>query len=152
MGLVILTPNTMTDIEEIAEVVAPSIKGINKPVVSSFMGVKDVAAGVEILSKGGVPNYAFPEDAVKSLAAAYRLTSLREIPDRIDLEIDGLEVEKPRKLLPRRSVTRKKKYISARPIADRCSNATVCRFSKARLSPPPPTRPRLPKIGVSRSS
>ena len=51
MGLVILTPQSMTDIEEIARAIPPSVEGINKPVVSSFMGVKDVAEGVEILGK-----------------------------------------------------------------------------------------------------
>jgi acetate---CoA ligase (ADP-forming) len=112
MGLVILTPQSMTDIEDIASIVAPSIKGIDKPVVSSFMGVKDVADGVEILSKSGVPNYAFPEDAVKSLAAAYCLTSLREIPDRVDLEIDGLEVEKATKIIAETLGDKDEKYLS----------------------------------------
>ena len=44
MGIVILTPQSMTDIEETAGVVPEAIKGIDKPVVCSFMGVRDVAA------------------------------------------------------------------------------------------------------------
>ncbi len=53
MGIVILTPQSMTDIEETAAVVPEAVKGINKPVVCSFMGAKDVAPGVEILRDGG---------------------------------------------------------------------------------------------------
>ncbi len=82
MGVVILTPQSMTEIEETAAVVPDAIAGINKPVVCSFMGVQDVAAGVAILRRAGVPNYPFPEDGVRALAAASRLVALREIPRR----------------------------------------------------------------------
>ncbi len=63
MGMVILTPQSMTDIEETAAVVPDAVRGIKKPVVCAFMGAKDVAAGVNILRKAGIPNYPFPEDA-----------------------------------------------------------------------------------------
>ena len=43
MGIVILTPQSMTDIEETAAVVPEAVQGIHKPVVCSFMGVRDVA-------------------------------------------------------------------------------------------------------------
>ena len=82
MGIVILTPQSMTDIEETAAVVPEAIKGIDKPVVCSFMGAKDVAPGVQILRTAGIPNYPFPEDGVKSLAAANWLVTLHEIPRR----------------------------------------------------------------------
>jgi len=94
MGIVILTPQSMTDIKETAAVVPDAVKGVNKPVVCSFMGAKDVAPGVQILRAAGVPNYAFPEDGVKSLAAASWLVRSLEIPRRQlpvfnDLDIDG---------------------------------------------------------------
>ena len=82
MGMVILTPQSMTDIEDIARVVPEAIEGLDKPVVCSFMGARDVAGGVEILRRNGVPNYPFPEDAVRALAAADRLVTLHEVPDR----------------------------------------------------------------------
>ena len=75
MGIVILTPQSMTDVEGSAAIVPQAVQGIDKPVVCSFMGVKDVAPGVAILRRAGVPNYPFPEDAVKSLAAAHRLVA-----------------------------------------------------------------------------
>ena len=53
MGMVILTPQSMTEIEETAAVVPEAVKGINKPVVCSFMGAKDVAAGVNDFADGG---------------------------------------------------------------------------------------------------
>ena len=93
MGIVILTPQSMTDIEETAAVVPEAVRGINKPVVCSFMGAKDVAPGVKILRAAGIPNYPFPEDAVKSLAAANWLVALHEIPRRQMTVFNDLNVE-----------------------------------------------------------
>lgn len=93
MGLIILTPQSMTDIEETAAVVPEALIGIDKPVVCSFMGAKDVAPGVAVLRRAGVPNYPFPEDAVKSLAAAARLVDLREIPRRQLPVFDDLDTQ-----------------------------------------------------------
>lgn len=99
MGIVILTPQSMTDVEGSAAIVPQAVKGIDKPVVCSFMGVKDVAPGVAILRRAGVPNYPFPEDGVKSLAAAQRLVALQEVPRRIMAEFKDLEVDKARRLI-----------------------------------------------------
>ncbi|MHB8864613.1 MAG: acetate--CoA ligase family protein, partial [Pirellulaceae bacterium] len=99
MGMVILTPQSMTDIEDTAAVVPDAVRGIKKPVVCAFMGAKDVAAGVNILRKAGIPNYAFPEDAVRSLAAAERLVALQEIPRREMKVFEDLDVEKAKGLI-----------------------------------------------------
>jgi acetyltransferase len=119
MGIVILTPQSMTDVEETAAVVPEAVKGINKPVVCSFMGAKDVAPGVAVLRAAGVPNYAFPEDAVKSLAAACRLVDLMEIPRREMPELDNINVEKARALVAGMIDGQPQKYLTqaeCRPI------------------------------------
>ena len=92
MGIVILTPQSMTEIEETAAVVPEAVKGINKPVVCSFMGVRDVAPGVAILRKAHIPNYPFPEDGVRALAAAVRLVTLQEIPHRTMIDLTDCDV------------------------------------------------------------
>ena len=99
MGIVILTPQSMTDIEETAAVVPDAVRGINKPVVCSFMGAKDVAPGVKILRAAGIPNYAFPEDGVKSLAAANWLVALHEIPRRQMTVFNDLDVEGAKRIV-----------------------------------------------------
>ncbi len=92
MGIVILTPQSMTDIEETAAVVPEAIKGIDKPVVCSFMGAKDVAARRGHLRRARVPNYPFPEDGVRALAAANRLVTLHELPNRTMLDLADCDV------------------------------------------------------------
>jgi acetyltransferase len=59
----------MTDILETAEIVPRVAKDIDKPVLCSFMGIVDVSEGIQYLEKHGIPNYAFPEAAVRSMAS-----------------------------------------------------------------------------------
>ncbi len=99
MGIVILTPQSMTEIEDTARVVPEAIRGLNKPVVCSFMGARDVAGGVEILRHAGVPNYPFPEDAVRAYAAANALVTLSEVPRREFPDYPDLQVEKASQLI-----------------------------------------------------
>lgn len=71
--LVIVTPQTMTDVAEIAEVIGETKEFCNKPMAACLMGLVDVSAGVETLQhKYEVPTFAFPENAMRSLAAKAR--------------------------------------------------------------------------------
>lgn len=99
MGIVILTPQSMTEIEETAAVVPEVTKGVSKPVICSFMGAKDVAPGVAILRNAKIPNYPFPEDGIRSLAAAHRLVSLHEIPRRHVPVFDDLDLPRAATLI-----------------------------------------------------
>ncbi len=68
--LVIVTPQTMTDVTEIAEVIGETKEFCNKPMAACLMGLVDVSKGVELLQrKFGVPTFAFPENAMRALAA-----------------------------------------------------------------------------------
>ncbi|MCA1905704.1 MAG: acetate--CoA ligase family protein [Desulfarculus sp.] len=71
-AVIILTPQAMTDILETAHIVPTVVRGIDKPVLCSFMGIVDVSAGVNHLQQNGIPNYMFPEAAVRTLAAMAR--------------------------------------------------------------------------------
>jgi acetyltransferase len=69
-AIVILSPQAMTDVLETAEIVPHVAKDIiDKPVLCSFMGIVDVSEGVQYLEKHNIPNYAFPEAAVRSMAS-----------------------------------------------------------------------------------
>ncbi len=70
--IVILTPQAMTDIEEIAEVIGKIVLKSKKPVLACFMGIVDVSKGVAILEKWKVPHYRFPESAARALAGMAR--------------------------------------------------------------------------------
>ncbi|MGI6302108.1 MAG: acetate--CoA ligase family protein [Verrucomicrobiota bacterium] len=119
MGMIILTPQSMTEIPETASIVPSAIKGIDKPVVCSFMGARDVHDGVEILRKNGIPNYSFPEDAIKSLAAAHNLVELHEVPHRQIIEWKDLNVDRAKELIAEALGDKNERYLTqaeCRPI------------------------------------
>jgi acetyl coenzyme A synthetase (ADP forming)-like protein len=72
-ALVILTPQSMTDIDDIAsEIVRTVAARPEKPVYTSFMGEADVASGIDLLQRAHIPHYILPESMAVAFATAYR--------------------------------------------------------------------------------
>jgi acetate---CoA ligase (ADP-forming) len=93
-ALVVLTPQNMTDVEQVAHVVADaSSRWPDKPVLASFMGGTDVAPGVRVLRDMGIPHYSFPENAARALAA---MTRYRRWVDRPETEERIYDVDRGR--------------------------------------------------------
>jgi acetyltransferase len=82
--LVVLTPQDMTNPTQIAEKLKPYAKGLNKPVLASWMGGAEVAAGEQILNQAGIPTFQFPDSAVRAFnymwRYSYNLKGLYETP------------------------------------------------------------------------
>ncbi len=70
-ALVILTPQSMTDIDAIAEAVCSVASKHDKPTYSSFMGETDVASGIAILQHRHIPHYILPESMCRAFARAH---------------------------------------------------------------------------------
>ncbi len=68
-ALVILTPQTMIDIEGTARGIAKLMHKSSRPIITSFMGKLQIASSVDILTQNKIPNYSYPEDAVNSFKA-----------------------------------------------------------------------------------
>jgi len=88
--LVILTPQSMTDIEQIARGVVRVQGESSKPLACSFMGAADVAAGVDILQEARIPHYILPEWACRAMADVQAVRRWREqaAPDLRPLPVD----------------------------------------------------------------
>ncbi len=80
--LVLLTPQSMTDIPAIAaelcRLAGRDAQGKSKPLHASFMGGSDVLEGAGLLERGGVPQYAQPEDMCEAFAGAWRFGLARD--------------------------------------------------------------------------
>jgi acetyltransferase len=63
--LVILTPQAMTDPTQTAEQLKPFGKRDGKPILASWMGGADVAAGESILNRADIPTFAYPDTAAR---------------------------------------------------------------------------------------
>jgi acetyltransferase len=66
--IVILTPQTSTEIETTAQYISNHAKNTEKPIIAAFLGGTLVDKGIEILNKNGIASYYFPEQAVYMLS------------------------------------------------------------------------------------
>ena len=82
--LAILTPQDMTDPTLTAEALTKHAHIAGKPVIASWMGGAQVAAGNDILNRVGIPTFAFPDDAARAFCHMWRyadnLRGLYETP------------------------------------------------------------------------
>ncbi len=63
--LVVLTPQDMTDPTQTAEQLKPYANLGDKPVLASWMGGPEVAAGERILNAAGIPTFPYPDTAAR---------------------------------------------------------------------------------------
>jgi acetyltransferase len=82
--LVILTPQAMTDATQTAQLLKPLAKMGDRPVIASWMGGVDVAAGEQILNQAGIPTFPYPDTAARMFNYMWRnasnLRALYETP------------------------------------------------------------------------
>jgi acetyltransferase len=72
--LVVLTPQAMTDPTETAEALKDYAQSYNKPVLASWSGGQDIAAGEAILNKAGIPTFMYPDTAAEAFAYMWKYT------------------------------------------------------------------------------
>jgi acetyltransferase len=83
--LVILTPQDMTDPTQTAEQLRQTAPKVGrKPVLASWMGGADVAAGISILNRAGIPTFPYPDTAAQVFnymwQYTYNLKGIYETP------------------------------------------------------------------------
>lgn len=69
--LAIFTPQALGNATETAQAVVKAAKDTRKPILACWMGEQDVAVGRQILEKGKVPYYRYPESAVDVFIKMY---------------------------------------------------------------------------------
>lgn len=91
--LVILTPQAMTDPTATAEALKSYAKTYEKPILASWSGGKEVAAGEAVLNKVGIPTFEYPDDAAQAFTymwqSTFNLKTLYETPSLPDDEGAG---------------------------------------------------------------
>jgi acetyltransferase len=91
--LVILTPQAMTDPTATAEQLRPYAHLGDKPILASWMGGPDVAAGESILNRADIPTFQYPDTAARAFSYMWRLSEdlrlLYETPVLAAPTVDG---------------------------------------------------------------
>ena len=93
--LVVLAPQAMTDPSAVAEKLAALSKVVaksgSKPLIASWMGGVDVAAGEAILNQAAIPAYPYPDSAARVFELMWRfsanLQALYETPAAFEMQV-----------------------------------------------------------------
>ncbi len=96
---VILTPQSMTDIDAIAADIASIAEGKTKPIYTSFMGEKDVASGIDLLQQAKIPHYILPESMCDAYQAVYHFNKTLKTRVHSLPEISGTDITEAKKLM-----------------------------------------------------
>ncbi|HEY5911733.1 MAG TPA: bifunctional acetate--CoA ligase family protein/GNAT family N-acetyltransferase [Verrucomicrobiae bacterium] len=95
--LVILTPQAMTDASATAEKLKAFGHISGKPVLASWMGGNEVAAGEAILNRAGVPTFAYPDTAAMVFTAMHQYNeNLRALYETPEPSADPADIESGR--------------------------------------------------------
>ncbi|MGI6376522.1 MAG: acetate--CoA ligase alpha subunit [Anaerolineae bacterium] len=89
--LVILTPQSNTEVLESAQALVDETKGADKPVLACWMGGHVISRAVDMLSRSSIPCYPFPERAVAAMGAMYRYGNWRQRPES---SVETFDVDK----------------------------------------------------------
>jgi acetyl coenzyme A synthetase (ADP forming)-like protein len=79
--LVVLTPQTATQIPETAQALGKLARQTGKPTFAAFMGDEAIRPAVDILTEYSVPNYQVPERAVAAMAAMWHRRQWLNTPE-----------------------------------------------------------------------
>jgi len=99
--IIILTPQAMTPVKKIAEVVAESRDKAEKPIIAVFMGLEEFSPAIKTLQRKGIPNYRFPEAAAYVLSRMYEYTLMASSPREEPPELPGVNYDKIKRILDR---------------------------------------------------
>ncbi len=88
--LVILTPQAMTDPTATAEALKKYAQSYDKPILASWSGGQDIAAGEAILNKCGIPTFMYPDTAATAFTYMYKFTrNLQSLYETVSLPPDS---------------------------------------------------------------
>ena len=80
-AIAVLTPQAMTEPQETAEGLVAAASAAGKPVLACFMGGATMEEAIAYLGRHRLPNYPYPERAVRALAEMARYREWREEPE-----------------------------------------------------------------------
>jgi len=96
--MVLLTPTASVEIEKTAESVIRMARKCGKPVFACFMGKTRVRAARKMLMEAGIPCYAFPEPAVRSIEIMYEYYLWKHRPEQTYARFEG-DIERAMKVI-----------------------------------------------------
>jgi acetyl coenzyme A synthetase (ADP forming)-like protein len=112
--IVILTPQSMTEVEKTAQAIIDIKNRYQKPVIASFMGDSSVKSGVLVLNQNNVAHIEYPDNAAKALSKLYIFQKNIENQGKSDLfNFNEIDTETIRNIIDNALASGKKSFPEA---------------------------------------
>lgn len=98
---VILTPQAMTDVDNIADVVISASKNTEKPIFTTFIGGQRIKNAIMRLKANNIPNFTDPSVAINAYSKLIHFVELinKENQDDIPIEIPSSNINRAKEIL-----------------------------------------------------
>ncbi|MGB9710574.1 MAG: acetate--CoA ligase alpha subunit [Thermodesulfovibrio sp.] len=98
---VILTPQAMTDVDQVADVVVDSARDTEKPVFAAFIGGQRVKNAVNKLKQSKIPCFSDPTVAINAYGKLIEFAELKKkkISSEIQIEVPREHIEKAKEII-----------------------------------------------------
>ncbi len=110
-AFIILTPQSMTEIDSIATEISHLASQFDKPIYTSFMGEADVASGIDILQRNKIPHYILPESMPTAFSSVFKFKEMLEDRQQLVESFSDIDKEKAQTIL-NEALNNGKKYLS----------------------------------------
>lgn len=97
--LVLLTPQSMTDVQETAQAIVQIKQKTNKPIAVSFLGRKAVAEGAMKIKEANIVMTPFPEQAAQALSALSQFSRQKSERDFSSFKFTDVDQRRVRSIL-----------------------------------------------------
>ncbi len=100
---VILTPQAMTDVDNIADVVISASKNTEKPIFTTFIGGQRIKNAIKRLKANNIPNFTDPSVAINAYRKLINFVELinRETQEGDSIEIPSMNINRAKDILER---------------------------------------------------
>lgn len=98
---VILTPQAMTDVDNVADVVISASKNTDKPIFTTFIGGQRIRNAIKKLKSNSIPNFSDPSVAINAYSKLIQFVELvnKEIQDDNPVKIPSQNINKVKDMI-----------------------------------------------------
>ncbi len=97
--LVILTPQAMTDVKEVAGIIKEKSRETSRPIITCLMGEARIKEASHILRTAGIPTYTYPEVAIYVIKKTIEFNKWKNLPFEEPEELHDIQKDKAEKFM-----------------------------------------------------
>lgn len=97
--LVILTPQAMTDVKEVAGIIMEKARETSRPIITCLMGEARIKEAIHMLRTAGIPSYTYPEVAIHVVKKTVEFNKWKNLHAEEPEELHDIQKDKAKEFM-----------------------------------------------------